>query len=669
VEDTFTLGTMHWIIAKVLAEKYGNRDLAFLATWGDILAYKLAKRGFVVDGITFKYRRTITITEQSGSNWTDYPVLIELDSTNFDFTHTQTNGKDVRFTNANENLLYFWIERWDTLTKKARVWVNVPSIIANSSIEIYMYYGNDSCPSASNGENTFDLFDHFDSLDTNKWEVHKKGSANAIVSVADSLLHLAGEQNVISSGNVKSLATFTKGFAIRLKHKIDDEHYADVSIGSGELQGADDGVDDWWHTVLGDGYSFVWQSPVSGDSSADVRLISCPQGSGGSNLDTLDAGDLTRLNEFLTEEVRYTKDGGLEFLIANNVRVKLNTPTYDGSGEAVHPDVVYFKNGWNGYKYWMAMTPYPNSNSDYENPSILVSQDGHHWIEPPGITNPIEPAPATGHNSDPDLIYNDDADELWLYFRHTNTLDTIYLKKSSDGIVWSDKIQVLQGTFNSLISPAVIKEGNKFYMWTVDETSSPYQLKLYESDDGESFSLSDTCVLDYTPPDKDIWHLDVIKVGNEYWALFTFCDAGTSGGNARDYFAKSTNKINWNVQQTILIDARSGFWDSYLIYRGSLLYFDPRLRIWYSASGGTGWHIGYTEAEYVDGNWTLVEAEVLNVLLKATDTTYLNDNKNILLSQGEYSGGQGGNRYIDWILVRKYASPEPSVSIGSEKRA
>ena len=58
------------------------------------------------------------------------------------------------------------------------------------------------------------------------------------------------------------------------------------------------------------------------------------------------------------------------------------TPTYDGSGEAVHPDVVLFANGWRGWEYWLVMTPYPSDDTGKENPSILVSHDGASWQEP-----------------------------------------------------------------------------------------------------------------------------------------------------------------------------------------------------------------------------------------------------------------------------------------------
>ena len=111
--------------------------------------------GFIIDSMTFKYRRKITITEQSGSDLTDYQVLIELNSTNFDFSHAQTNGEDIRFTDADGNLLDYWIEEWDALNETAKVWVKVPSIPANDTAEIYMYYGNSEITSASNASETF----------------------------------------------------------------------------------------------------------------------------------------------------------------------------------------------------------------------------------------------------------------------------------------------------------------------------------------------------------------------------------------------------------------------------------------------------------------------------------------------------------------------------------
>jgi len=105
----------------------------------------------------WKYRRKITITEQSGNDLTDYQVLIELNESNFDFSKAKSDGSDIRFTDANGNLLPYWIEEWDSVNKKAKVWVKVPSISANEIVEIYMYYGNPDAKSQSSAEETFDF--------------------------------------------------------------------------------------------------------------------------------------------------------------------------------------------------------------------------------------------------------------------------------------------------------------------------------------------------------------------------------------------------------------------------------------------------------------------------------------------------------------------------------
>ena len=39
---------------------------------------------------------------------------------------------------------------------------------------------------------------------------------------------------------------------------------------------------------------------------------------------------------------------------------------------------------WNGFRYWMAMTPFHGGNEDLENPCILASHDGFAWQEPTG---------------------------------------------------------------------------------------------------------------------------------------------------------------------------------------------------------------------------------------------------------------------------------------------
>ena len=114
------------------------------------------RREFIINGISFKYRRKLIINEQAGKNLTNYQVLLKLDETNFDFSKTQQNGDDIRFVDINNNFLSYWIEKWDSFNKEARIWIKIPSIPANSTINIWMYYGNQTISSKSNVTSTFE---------------------------------------------------------------------------------------------------------------------------------------------------------------------------------------------------------------------------------------------------------------------------------------------------------------------------------------------------------------------------------------------------------------------------------------------------------------------------------------------------------------------------------
>ena len=106
----------------------------------------------LIKGLRFSYRREVTVTEQSGNDLMDYQVLIELNSSNFDFSHS--DGNDIRFYNG-EVFLPYWVEKWDSVNQEAKIWVKVPSISANGTVSFYMYYGNPVLLSASSPELTF----------------------------------------------------------------------------------------------------------------------------------------------------------------------------------------------------------------------------------------------------------------------------------------------------------------------------------------------------------------------------------------------------------------------------------------------------------------------------------------------------------------------------------
>ncbi len=104
------------------------------------------------------YRQSITFNNTTANlgttseALTDFPVLIKLTSANFDFSQAQAQGQDIRFTASDGTTpLNYEIESWDSTKQTAIIWVNVPTITAESSTDrIYLYFDN---AAATDGQN------------------------------------------------------------------------------------------------------------------------------------------------------------------------------------------------------------------------------------------------------------------------------------------------------------------------------------------------------------------------------------------------------------------------------------------------------------------------------------------------------------------------------------
>ena len=120
------------------------------------------------------------------------------------------------------------------------------------------------------------------------------------------------------------------------------------------------------------------------------------------------------------------------------------TPTYDGSGRVVHPSIVDMgPKRWNGYRWWVIDTPFPQSDDTLENPSISASHDRVNWEFPPGLVNPIDPWPGLvgSYNSDPELVWDPEGQRMVAYWRETYPdvnapTRPIWTAVSSDGVTW-----------------------------------------------------------------------------------------------------------------------------------------------------------------------------------------------------------------------------------------
>jgi len=112
----------------------------------------------------WNHRRPVTITNTLAQTLENFQVRIELNSAYAEvFENTNPDGSDIRFTLSDGvTKIPYWIEEWDSVSQNAIIWVKVPQIPANGETTIYMYYGNPTATSESNGDEVFELFEDFE---------------------------------------------------------------------------------------------------------------------------------------------------------------------------------------------------------------------------------------------------------------------------------------------------------------------------------------------------------------------------------------------------------------------------------------------------------------------------------------------------------------------------
>lgn len=248
-----------------------------------------------------------------------------------------------------------------------------------------------------------------------------------------------------------------------------------------------------------------------------------------------------------------------------------------------HPKVVYKPGGWNGFQYWMLMTPYfgvVGTTSQYENPTILCSNDGINWQEPEGITNPID-APNDGDSSywsDTHLVLGDDG-FLYAFYRgnHFGGGNRLYAyKKSRDGVSWSEREVIFHtdtsaaDSYNRTLSPSWYKHGDGVWacidvLWSSPQavnwpsevenlsqvfkrTSSVLAGKMDASGYGEYDPA--TQMLNYINREEfgDLtpWHIDEVKIGALHIQLINTGYIGNDGGRGLQ-LAWSTDGWNYRL--------------------------------------------------------------------------------------------------------------------------
>ena len=270
--------------------------------------------------------------------------------------------------------------------------------------------------------------------------------------------------------------------------------------------------------------------------------------------------------------------------------VPLALRTYDGSGQAVHPDFVAPGAPWPNRLFYLAITPYPGGDTRYENPSLYAGVDGVTWGGAPRAPVPLV-RPQTGYLSDPDILHDPSRNELFLYYRQSSDFDRIYLIRSPNGWAWTKPSLVVTGAPSQVISPAIVrvKEG-EWMMWSVNAGPGCYgsstTVELRRSSDGLAWSAPQAVNLPIADG-RFAWHLDVqwIAERHEFWALFPVKTPGTCATTAL-FIGRSANGVDWNVEPSpvLVIGTIPEFSD--IVYRSTFAYdaSADEITFWYSGA-------------------------------------------------------------------------------------
>jgi len=566
--------------------------------------------------------------------------------------HCQTDFDDIRFVDTdNTTVLPYWRETYVS-SSYAIFWVNV-SADAMADGKILMYYGNPSATTKSNGTNTFLFFDDFENSNwADSWDIWwdtDKGERSTDYAKDGSY-----SWKLVGDGSHHGIRyDFGSNITGIVEWQFYDAGYTSDSVFVGGSDGSSDingpsrvvigintannasyysyGIGGVWHTSSvsrTNGWHFARLIMTTSNCIGYIDGTQIFNSTDGHYLRNAVLGSLwNQSHEAYGDQFRVRKYASVEPTWGTSGSEVVNLPTlnnnanhystiahfgYGATDQWMHPDILYFPNGWgnvNGssYKYWLAVTGYKDTAQEYENPAILCSNgpitDMSCWQEPANNfydTNPVNGwnySVCDQHFDDVDVVYNDDTNELWVYYLNSSVpTQTLELVKSSDGVNWTSPINVsayspslyYNGGANGngrIASPAIIKDGDNWYLWAVNFTASPNILCLYNSTDGLHWYFKHNCGYDFrTGTDRDVWHFNAVKYDGKFWGLLTECDSNYNARNSKLCLISSSDGETWaGYDSPILSNAASG-WDSGLIYRSTCLIQNGNFTVVYSAT-------------------------------------------------------------------------------------
>ena len=274
--------------------------------------------------------------------------------------------------------------------------------------------------------------------------------------------------------------------------------------------------------------------------------------------------------------------------VGTECRVPTHDPLTD-AGEAVYPSVLYFPDGWNGHRYWMAYTPYAGGTDGREDPCIAYSDDGTNWTVPTGAPFPLDDKPGSPtYNSDTNLVIRHGVLHVfWRLFDDTKQSgqEQIMVRTSADGVNWAPADVVYRSTKTTrrLVSPAFHWDGALWHMWAVDiiPAHKPLVYLTSPSLNPETWTDPRECSVPMRSG-KTPWHFSVRRVGSQWIGLMNDTLEGGAGARQGDLLLMASNNgIDWAISDVPVLPRAGAGHDN--LYKADMVPTEYGWDVWYSA--------------------------------------------------------------------------------------
>ena len=246
----------------------------------------------------------------------------------------------------------------------------------------------------------------------------------------------------------------------------------------------------------------------------------------------------------------YLREGVIDYLI----------DTYDGSGQSVHPDIIYWNN-----KYWLVTTPYPYGMEEYENPCVYFG-DSLFSLTVPNKPLRTQSVHSQGiHLSDPCLAVN--GNQLWCYYRESkrkgNLEENIIwrLLYSEINKTWTKEEIVLKSFNDKILSPAVqFNSFGELEMYYISTLNGNHILVSTRSNHNADDVIQHQVY--GVPEEYELWHIGISKSidiytsrNNENGLMGLFLmRLKSQHGNMKLYETKNDGiETDWHIVQEVQI--------------------------------------------------------------------------------------------------------------------